>query len=615
MPPFNEYHHQALRSEDAVRLILLDAAADEEAPLSCSLIQHCPSERHLDYYAISYAWGTQQFTRNLEIRYDGDDTSYLRITSNVDTVLRRFRAPVKPRYLWIDAVCLNQDDELEKAQQIPIMGLIYELARDVCIWLGPGNQDTVNLFALFQHVSGTGECEQRLMAGRVAFLMGKSLGLNGLGCVLDFFRQRWFSRRWVIQEACLARQATVHCGSNSIPLPNLVLFAQRFQALDMSDYNIKMTAKLCRPTRSLSILELLWNFHEADCLDNKDRVAALFGLVPAESRFQLDYTAHWTELYKQVALFTLQSGSQGAKVQLLLHLFEFGPVTAVRDGSYPSWVPDWSQPRQRSLPFHSQIRNVDTFEPYPACPGYHALSSLTFHHGSLSINWYPSMGGPHGLQVTFAKSFSLPPRSEKQSEKRVVALLRGLFPNIPDSAPHILALSSLVKAIIGFRHSSLDQPSNTPSFVEYLSGIRRVLPKSSGSESIDSFKSLGSLLQEFCLFRLEAPRSESGTWQYYGIGPRQVQVDDVMIPIWRSGWNSDADFVLPGEKETAMHATTMLAVRHTLEEETTSPKGKVIGPALCVMSDDMQGKESNGREDAGRAGRLGSDQLYSMCLV
>ncbi|GKT51789.1 uncharacterized protein ColSpa_11970 [Colletotrichum spaethianum] len=62
-----------------------------------------------------------------------------------------------------------------------------------------------------------------------------------------------------------------------------------------------MATNLRKTTTKRGILELLWYFHEAECRDPKDRIAALLGLVPDGNRFHLDYTAHWTELYRQVA--------------------------------------------------------------------------------------------------------------------------------------------------------------------------------------------------------------------------------------------------------------------------------------------------------------------------
>lgn len=93
------------------------------------------------------------------------------------------------------------------------------------------------------------------MASQVALLTKEIFGgedsLRGLRCLSQFVNQPLFSRRWIIQEACLSQQATVHCGCYSIPLPSLVLTAIRFQTLDMSDYPIKVIANLRKPTTKL----------------------------------------------------------------------------------------------------------------------------------------------------------------------------------------------------------------------------------------------------------------------------------------------------------------------------------------------------------------------------
>ncbi|KAK2005688.1 HET-domain-containing protein, partial [Colletotrichum eremochloae] len=326
MPVFNAYHYEPLCTEDAVRLVVLIPAAKEAAPLRCSIIQRQRSTQSEAYSALSYTWGTYEFTRTLEIESDGD-TSYMRITLNLDTALRQFRASVKEICLWIDAICLNQNDEVEKAQQIPLMGHIYGEAKMVHIWLGPADHMTPSLFTFFRVISRLAESEQNTMAERVASLLRKLCGhdnVAGLGALHKFFLRPWFSRRWVIQEACLAREAVVHCGGHSILLHSVALAAKRFQSLDLASYPINMAANLLNPTTKRSMLELLWYFHDAECLEPRDRIAALSGLTLDKYSALLDYTVHWTQLYKQFASLVFDLGTEDAKLQLLLQLFEFG---------------------------------------------------------------------------------------------------------------------------------------------------------------------------------------------------------------------------------------------------------------------------------------------------
>ncbi|KAI1214693.1 heterokaryon incompatibility protein-domain-containing protein [Annulohypoxylon truncatum] len=326
MPVFNGYHYEPLSAGDEIRLIELNPARREEAPLKCSIIQRRLSVQKESYFAISYVWGEPEFSRNLEIRDDGD-VSYLRITPNVDALLRRLRKLKVLRYLWIDAICLNQADEIEKAHQIPVMGRIFGEAKEVHIWLGPEDLLTAKLFTFFRQVSLLPNVDKQWdMAGCVVKVMLSVFGdtNTALECFCNFSERAWFSRRWTIQEAQLAQKATVHCGNCSIPLPVLTSAARRFQVLDMSSYPMKVMAKLNTPPGKLTILELLWTFQEARCLEPKDRVAALFSLAQHNYRFHLDYTVHWTEMYRQIALSVLRNGGNDIKLQLILHLFEFG---------------------------------------------------------------------------------------------------------------------------------------------------------------------------------------------------------------------------------------------------------------------------------------------------
>jgi len=95
----------------------LEPAKESRDPLSYSIVQCRRSPRNLEYCAVSYAWGKPEFSENLEIKYD-DDTSYLRIIANVDALLWRFRACNLESHLWIDAICINQENEDEKKEDI-----------------------------------------------------------------------------------------------------------------------------------------------------------------------------------------------------------------------------------------------------------------------------------------------------------------------------------------------------------------------------------------------------------------------------------------------------------------------------------------------------------------
>ncbi|KAF7560263.1 hypothetical protein G7046_g3888 [Stylonectria norvegica] len=200
MPVFNEYNYKPLSGRNTIRLLTLHPSTISTAPLVCEILEQQISAQCQNYVAISYAWGEREFSRTLEIRCDGD-SSYLRITLNLETLLRGVRASCFPRRLWIDAICLNQKDEMEKAKQIPLMRNIYKMAAAVEIWLGPESHTTAKNLAFFWKLSRLPDVtrwkSQREMADRIVQLMSQCFPgqstMAAFTAIYGFFEHTWFS--------------------------------------------------------------------------------------------------------------------------------------------------------------------------------------------------------------------------------------------------------------------------------------------------------------------------------------------------------------------------------------------------------------------------------------
>ncbi|KAI6090564.1 HET-domain-containing protein [Hypoxylon rubiginosum] len=624
MSVFSKYDYEPLGTDDEIRLVTLDPATSEEDPLRCSITNYRRGAKAVDYYAVSYVWGEPVFSQNLEIRHSDDDVSYLKITSNVDALLQRLRALNILRHIWIDAICLNQADENEKAQQIPVMGRIFKEAKGVHIWLGPEDDQTAKIFTFLEAAALVPKAKKLQMSSQLETLMKTVFGgrRNAVKCISDFSKRPWFSRRWIIQEACLARQATVHCGSHSIPLQKLASAAGRFQTLNISSYPIKVMMKLYRPTTS-TILKLLWDFQEAQCLDPKDRVAALLGLVAETYGSRLDYTAHWTGVYKQVASSILSAGNNNTRLQVMLHLFEFGAVSVPEDATYPSWIPDWSQSRRRELPYHCFVRNLDTYEPYPNSPGHSPKASLAFDHDALQIQWRSSSGGPRGRQVTYVANFDSPPRNEAHEAEQLINTLNELFPPDSDSTERILAVVSLLKTVTRFRQRGHDSKlKGSPCDASIKNFIQR-LPGPSRSGAFKYLRGIDSILKKFYLFEMGSvgPRGQAGTG--YGVSSQQIEIGDVVIPLWNMEWKHDnvGRHWNKGEK-----TTTVLIVRCTEDpslHSTTSSSNedeavataRIVGWAVCVLLGSESSYGHSLSVDTRWQGHLVEEQLCAMRLI
>lgn len=128
--------YSALLYDDSIRLLKFLPASNDanDHELSC----HLEDRRLLDdpsYEALSYTWGPPIFPESLHTQ-----NGILKITEDLALALRRLRFKDRDRYLWVDAVCINQNDEKDKSWQVARMGSIYKSARRVICWLGEADE-------------------------------------------------------------------------------------------------------------------------------------------------------------------------------------------------------------------------------------------------------------------------------------------------------------------------------------------------------------------------------------------------------------------------------------------------------------------------------------------
>jgi hypothetical protein len=105
------------------------------------------------FCALSYVWG--HGARPQEILIDGKS---LPITANLYAALRDLQADAfgGAIQVWVDAICINQDDFAERSAQIRLMRDIYHLASDVKVWLGPRTDETTRCSIFIARLNGDG---------------------------------------------------------------------------------------------------------------------------------------------------------------------------------------------------------------------------------------------------------------------------------------------------------------------------------------------------------------------------------------------------------------------------------------------------------------------------
>jgi hypothetical protein len=140
--PFFQYE-QLDKTKDSFRLCRL-LPAEPEAPINCELIHGEISSEKEKYLALSYTWGERSEQR--WIRLNGQP---FHVRPNLLQALKAIRKCDTPLVLWIDAICINQYETLEKNYQVSVMGSIYKNASTVLAWLGPEADNSDLVFDYF----------------------------------------------------------------------------------------------------------------------------------------------------------------------------------------------------------------------------------------------------------------------------------------------------------------------------------------------------------------------------------------------------------------------------------------------------------------------------------
>ncbi|KAE8379051.1 HET-domain-containing protein [Aspergillus bertholletiae] len=284
------------------RMIRLLPHKDKGAPIQCELFNYNLSETgggsHL-YEALSYVWGSE--VKPASIILDG---CTFHVTMNLHSALIHLRNNQLARTLWVDAICINQDEEdqgYEKSKQIPLMRTIYAQADRVIVWLGDAVEDGDKA------LEGIGRLGERRDTDSFLDTPVSSDAYRQL------LRRDWFSRIWVLQEVGVARCISIMCGSVYI---NGHIFCEGLSRLRLSSDFLSrigpvaylINGALYRPKHevgsygSLSIGELIGMYQNHDATKQHDKVYALLGLSADLTTTVLEpnYNLTWKEVFKKV---------------------------------------------------------------------------------------------------------------------------------------------------------------------------------------------------------------------------------------------------------------------------------------------------------------------------
>lgn len=140
----SSYAKYVIDPKNEIRILNLLPAASISDTLHCTLLI-VKLEDKPQYEALSYAWGKPIFLERIYLL-----SGYLAITSNLASALRHLRYTDRPRPLWADAICINQQDDIEKGHQVGLMAQVYQHASCGIVWLGDGDEETRIAFLMIK---------------------------------------------------------------------------------------------------------------------------------------------------------------------------------------------------------------------------------------------------------------------------------------------------------------------------------------------------------------------------------------------------------------------------------------------------------------------------------
>jgi hypothetical protein len=281
----------------------------------------------------------------------------------------------------VDAVCINQNDNNEKSQQVKRMGEIYANARRVLIWVGEDTAgDAEECFALTQETN-TFLMEQLSRCKDVADIPFIAHG-NGSICadpakwdmVRHLMDSEWFTRVWVLQEVGLARAAMILWGESSMnwsQLVELMLFVawrvdvgahtgnvksgtiydvyedvwRSFENKDTWRDELPLTRSMNKTADGQTLIEILNDGRVYQASDQRDRIYAFLSHPTASSHAKkkaavMDYAKSVDEVYAETARHILEHDLHPWTV---LSCIDHVPDSPSLSGQRSSWVPRWDE--------------------------------------------------------------------------------------------------------------------------------------------------------------------------------------------------------------------------------------------------------------------------------
>lgn len=220
-----------------IRLFNLLPKSEADPYVRGGLSQHalleedCPS-----FHALSYVWGDPTAPKYKIIC----DEQIFEVTANLHAALLALRSNA-PLYLWIDQICIHQNDLQEKSLQIPLMRQIYSRALRTIAWLGDGDYTTKIAFETLHEMAQSWlkvvlKPSTNAQTGSAELPQNDSDPGNSSysstprsdptkeqsKAVKRILANSWFTRVWIVQEVAVSTDLIMQSGSHTISFDHLL---------------------------------------------------------------------------------------------------------------------------------------------------------------------------------------------------------------------------------------------------------------------------------------------------------------------------------------------------------------------------------------------------------
>lgn len=263
--------------------------------------------------------------------YLSDSDCLLKLTSNCAKALCSIRKPTTKRTIWVDSICINQDDNTERSRQVDLMKEIYARAFAVLVYLGRESTQEDN--------SSNTAMSLLRQPHRL-----RNLDSRERTSIKRLFDRRYFRRMWIVQEVTLAQTLEFHCGPDITYIskfdgnPLYTISSSKISPPWLRhSKNIRDFLPTFRGEQAEQILNLLFDTALCNCKDDRDRIFALFSLLytSGEERLRADYSLSTPQVYTGLSAYLATNG-------FLRGVLMLAPRLALNKSlDLPTWVPDW----------------------------------------------------------------------------------------------------------------------------------------------------------------------------------------------------------------------------------------------------------------------------------